>query len=152
MKMLIRIVVAAAGTALFTLAGARAEDPAVERMRMGRAALERSCVECHTIEKPLSKDLSRAEWDTLLIKMVSRGAALSMEEKGLIIDYLSARHIFSSKCTVCHTKEKVYDREQTLAQWEKTVQEMVKKQAGLVTEEEARAIIAYLAATLGPGE
>ena len=152
MKMLSLVVIAAAGTFLSTFSAARAEDPMVERMRKGKAALESFCGECHSIEKPLAKDVSRTEWDTLLIKMTARGAAVSMEEKGLIIDYLGARHTFSSKCTVCHVREKVYDREQTLAQWEKTVKDMAARQPGFVSEEEARAIIAYLTATLGPGE
>jgi cytochrome c2 len=152
MKMLSWVVIAAAGTFLSTFSAARAEDPMVERMRKGRAALESSCGECHSVEKPLAKDVSRAEWDALLIKMTARGAAVGMEEKSLIIDYLGARHTFSSKCTVCHTREKVYDREQTLSQWEKTVKDMATRQPGLVSEEEARAIIAYLIATLGSGE
>jgi mono/diheme cytochrome c family protein len=152
MKMLSWFVITAAGVFLLTFSAARAEDPMVERMRKGRAALESSCSKCHSIETPLAKDVSRAEWDALLIRMTAKGAVVSMEEKGLIIDYLAARHIFSSKCTVCHTKEKVYDREQTLAQWEKTVTDMAARQPGSVSAEEARAIIAYLAATLGSGE
>lgn len=152
MKMLSWIVIGAAGVFLLTFSAARAEDPMVERMRKGRMMLESSCSKCHSVEKPLTKDVSRAEWDDLLIKMTARGAAVSMEEKGLIIDYLGARHTFSRKCTVCHTREKVYDREQALAQWEKTVTDMAARQPGFVSEEEARAIIAYLTATLGYGE
>ena len=150
--MLSWVVVAAAGTFLSTFSTVQAEDPIVERIRRGRVALESSCSECHSVEKPLAQDVSQAEWDALLIKMTAKGAAVSMEEKDLIIDYLSARHTFSTKCTVCHTRETVYDREQTLSQWEKTVMDMAARQPGLVSEEEARAIIAYLTATLGSGE
>lgn len=151
MKMLSWAVLAVTGGLLLS-GPARAEDPMVERMRRGRAALESACTECHSIEKPLEKEMDRAQWDSLLIKMTTKGAAVSMEDKGLIIDYLSARYAFSSRCTVCHTKEKVYDREQTLAQWEKTVREMAEKQPGLMSEEESRAIAAYLIATLGAAE
>lgn len=151
MKKLSLFVIAGAGALLLT-AAARAEEPMVERMRRGKAALESSCTECHSIETPLSMETDRAGWDALLIQMTARGAAVSMEDKGLIIDYLSARHTFSSKCTVCHTKERVFDKEQTLAQWGKTVRKMAGKQRGLLSEEEARAIAAYLAVTLGPHE
>jgi len=151
MKMPSWVAIAAAGAFLSGAAVVQAADPMVERMERGRKALESSCSGCHKIDKPLAREMSRAEWDALLVKMTGRGARVSMEDKGLIIDYLTARHTFSSKCTVCHTKEQVYDREKTLAQWEKTVREMAARQPGLVSEGEARAIIAYLTVTLGLG-
>jgi cytochrome c2 len=149
MKIASWFAVAAAAALLAVAAVAGAEDSLVDRLERGQKTFESACSACHEIDKPHSEDMGRTEWEALLIQMTGRGAEISNEDEALIIDYLTARFTFSSKCTVCHTREQVYDREKTLAEWEKTVAEMAKRQPGLVSDAEARMIIAYLTLVLG---
>jgi hypothetical protein len=74
---------------------------------------------------------------------------MTPEERELILDYLGIRNIFLSKCTGCHTTERILDRTQPFAGWEKTVAKMMGIGPDLMTEEEARSITAYLAAVRG---
>ena len=150
MKIASWFAVAVTATFLSGAAVAGAEDSLVDRLGRGQKMFESTCSACHEIDKPLSKDMGRTEWEALLVQMTGRGADISGEDKALIVDYLTARFAFSSKCTVCHTREQVYDREQTLADWEKTVAEMARKQPDLISDAEARVIIAYLTLVLGP--
>jgi competence protein ComEA len=149
MKIASCFAVAAAAALLAVADFAVAEDSLVNRLERGQKTFESACSSCHEIDKPLSKDMDRIQWEATLIQMTGRGAEISSEDKALIIDYLTARFTFSGKCTVCHTREQVYDREKTLAEWEKTVAGMAKKQPGLISEAEARVIIAYLTLVLG---
>ena len=118
----------------------------------GKALFEKRCSRCHEIERPLARDMSRAEWEKLLIDMASRGAEMDEEEKNLILDYLTARFVFTSKCTVCHTKERILDRERAHSDWVATVEAMSAKSPDLLTESEADAIISYLNLVLGPSQ
>ena len=111
--------------------------------------LESACTACHTLDRPLSKDMDRAQWDALLISMMNKGASLSDEDKHLIIDFLTARRIFNARCTVCHERQQVFDREKVLTEWQVTVRKMGEKQPDLLTEDEIEAISAYLTLVLG---
>ena len=138
--------------ALAVVAGAspaQAEDALVSRLEKGKAILETVCTECHGLDEPLSKDISRAEWDSLLIGMTEKGARLTGEDKVLIVDFLSARLTFNTKCTVCHERQNVLDRVKVLAEWRATVKEMGSRKPGLLNEEEVQAISAYLSIVLG---
>jgi len=127
-----------------------AEGTGAGELAQGKRLFEEKCSRCHEIDKPLARDMPRPEWEELLIAMAGRGAEMNAAEKVLILDYLSARYVFTSKCTVCHTKERILDREQMYSSWKKTVEMMAVKDPSLLTKEEARAIISYLAIVLGP--
>jgi mono/diheme cytochrome c family protein len=129
-----------------------ADGPQVRATAEGKALFESRCSRCHEIERPLARDMSRAEWEKLLIDMTSRGAEMDNEEKNLILDYLAARFVFTSKCTVCHTKERILDRERARRDWVATVEAMSAKSPDLLTESEADAIISYLNLVLGPSQ
>ena len=74
---------------------------------------------------------------------------ISPEDTVLIVDYLSTKSLFAAKCTVCHTKEKVFDSQQTLSEWQATVKKMAEKQPDLFTPGDAKALSAYLVLVLG---
>jgi mono/diheme cytochrome c family protein len=116
----------------------------------GKTLFEERCSRCHEIDRPLARDMERSEWEKLLIEMASRGADMQEGEKELILDYLSARHVFTSKCTGCHTRERIFDRERAYKEWVATVQAMADKNPDLLSEQEAAAIVSYLALVLGP--
>lgn len=136
------------------LAGAlpvRAEGPGVERLAEGKKKFESTCSKCHELEGPLSKDMSRAEWDKTLLAMAGKGAEFSSEEQGSMIDYLVARSVFASRCVVCHTKEKIFDSEKALADWKGTVEKMAAMKPELFSPGEVDFITDYLTLTLGAG-
>lgn len=134
------------------LAGAsapRAEENLVKQLAEGKKRFETQCSTCHTLDKPFARDMSRAEWDQLLVDMAGRGAKINPQDTVLIVDYLSTKSLFSAKCTVCHTKEQIFDKENALSDWQSTVQKMAEKQPDLFTPGEVKAITAYLNLILG---
>lgn len=151
MKMIARTLLAAAALAAAASAEGQTEEDLVGRLAEGKARLEKVCGRCHTVDTPLSRDMDRAGWDALMIDMAERGAQLGPGDKDVIINYLVARYVFSSKCTVCHAKERVYDRERAFAEWKSTVESMAARSPELMTPHEAALIVAYLTLVLGPG-
>ena len=128
---------------------AEAKDSLVTHLADGRAAFARICGSCHGLDKPEKKDMDRPAWEALITDMQAKGAQMSTGERELILDYLGIRNVFLAKCTTCHTSERILDRSQPFSGWEKTVERMRGMGPGLMTEEEARSIIAYLTAIRG---
>jgi len=133
----------------FLPAPAAGEDNLVAHVAEGRAAFVKACGTCHGIDKPEKKNMDRPAWDELITSMEAKGAKMTAEERELILDYLGIRNVFLSKCTGCHTTERILDRNQPFPAWEKTVEKMSNMGPGLMTEGEARSIIAYLTAVRG---
>jgi mono/diheme cytochrome c family protein len=135
---------------LFVAAGARGgEDNLVAHIAEGRAAFVENCGACHGIGRPETKNMDRAAWDLLITSMEAKGANLEAGERELILDYLGIRNIFLTKCTSCHTTERILKREQNFAAWKETVTRMANKGPDILAEGEARSIIAYLTALRG---
>jgi len=55
----------------------------------------------------------------------------------------SAKALVDSKCSLCHTLDRVYTAEKTKAEWESTVDRM-KTNGMVVTDEEYTTIVEYL--------
>lgn len=142
---------AAACAVAFTFlpAPAAGDDDLVGRVADGRVAFEKVCGTCHGVDRPDNKNMDRPAWDELISSMEARGAKMTAGDRELILDYLGIRNVFLSKCTGCHTAERILDRNQPFPAWEKTVERMANKGPGLVTEGEARSIVAYLTAIRG---
>ena len=153
MKILITAAAISAVTVTLLAGGlpARAEGPGVERLTEGKEKFEAVCSKCHKLDGPLSKDMSRAEWDTLLLVMAGKGAQFTPEEQGAIVDYLVARSVFASRCVVCHTKERMFDSQKALADWKATVEKMAAMKPELFSPGEVDFITDYLNLTLGAG-
>jgi hypothetical protein len=54
----------------------------------GKAIVERTCVSCHALKVVTAKRASKEQWATLVDQMISRGADLSDDEIGIVVDYL----------------------------------------------------------------
>lgn len=141
---------AACSAAMFSYARPlMAEDDLVGHVAEGKKTFETVCGRCHGIDKPQALDMERPEWAGIVEKMEKRGAKMTDGERELILDYLGIRNVFLTKCTVCHTKERILDRQQAFEQWKGTVEKMAAKKPALMTEGEVRSIIAYLTVILG---
>jgi polyhydroxyalkanoate synthesis regulator phasin len=55
----------------------------------GKAIVERTCVSCHALKVVTAKRASKEQWSTLVDQMISRGADLSDDEAGIVVDYLA---------------------------------------------------------------
>jgi hypothetical protein len=140
---------AAAFALAFVAVPAAGQDDLVPHIDKGRKAFVSICGGCHGIDKPEKKNMERPAWNELISSMEAKGAKLTVEERELILDYLGIRNIFLTKCTGCHSTERILDRSQAFSGWEKTVERMKAKGADLMTEGEARSIIVYLTVVRG---
>ena len=141
--------VAIAAALAFSAAPASGQDDLVPRVEKGRLAFTKVCGGCHGIDKPEKKNMDRPAWDALISSMEAKGAKMTAEERELILDYLGIRNVFLTKCTTCHTTERILDRSQAFSGWEKTVGRMKAMGTNLMTDGEARSIIAYLSVVRG---
>ena len=126
-----------------------AQDDLVVRLEKGMETFESVCGRCHGVDRPQALNMDRPEWARIVAQMEERGATMTDQERELILDYLGIRNVFLTKCTVCHTKERIYDRQQAFEKWKQTVEGMAAKSPDLMTEGEASSIIAYLSVVLG---
>jgi mono/diheme cytochrome c family protein len=56
----------------------------------GEKIFERACSQCHSIERPLSKNKDIEGWRRTVAAMRARGAQLTEEEAGWVVEYLHA--------------------------------------------------------------
>jgi cytochrome c5 len=55
----------------------------------GAAILKERCGTCHSADRVKGMKKSKAEWDKIVSRMISKGAKLSAEEKGALVDHLA---------------------------------------------------------------
>lgn len=65
-----------------------AEQPAID----GETLLEERCSECHSLTRVTNQEMTRAEWEQTVTRMVEMGAQLSDEEKTVLVDYLAENY------------------------------------------------------------
>ena len=58
----------------------------------GGALLQERCTVCHTLSRVESKKLTSTEWETIVDKMIGKGAQLTPDEETLVVDYLAATY------------------------------------------------------------
>jgi hypothetical protein len=58
----------------------------------GKSVLEEQCVECHSLSRVKSEGMSRDEWSRTIDRMISLGAELNSEERGILLDYLETTY------------------------------------------------------------
>ncbi|MBE0618608.1 MAG: photosystem P840 reaction-center cytochrome c-551 [Proteobacteria bacterium] len=61
-----------------------------------------------------------------------------------------AKALFEEKCGVCHATERATGKKKDAAGWEKTVMRMKNVNGCPINDEQAKAIIQYLAKNYGP--
>ena len=121
------------------------EGYSLERLRSAKATFEQECKQCHTIKYALNETKSRDDWTLTVNMMVSNGADLSADQKGLIVDYLTAKSLFETRCSACHPIDRPLSKSKTPEQWRTTVERMGAKRPGHLSESDVNAISSYLA-------
>jgi mono/diheme cytochrome c family protein len=129
----------------------------------GRSLVSGVCAACHTLDRVLTLSNSRGDWEKMVQDMVSRGAQISSEEVGAIVNYLaehygensrpaslsqSAQDVFNSQCFQCHTDTMWKNLRRDRKEWTGILYRMVGRGA-LWTEEEINTMAEYLATTRG---
>jgi len=54
--------------------------------------LDTRCAECHELTRVMKARFDRAGWEKVVDQMVKRGARLNVDERQVLIDYLSERN------------------------------------------------------------
>ena len=81
----------------------------------------------------------------IALAALTAGSASTAAEKAPV----DAKALFESKCSACHTIDRPKGKKKSKEGWEATVTRMIKTNGARVTDEEAKAIIDYLAANFG---
>lgn len=123
-------------------------DP-LAALQDGKETFEKVCSRCHSLEKALATKQDRAGWEKTVGVMSDRGAALEAPQRALVVDYLVAKSTFETKCSGCHGVESALAAKRNREEWTATVKRMAAKKPPVFTEEEIRAISAYLTLVVG---
>ncbi|MFN3479548.1 MAG: c-type cytochrome [Thermodesulfovibrionales bacterium] len=65
---------------------------AAESHKDPKKLFEETCSECHSIDIPKEKRLSKAEWQDIVKRMKSNGLSISLEDEKIIVEYLSSTY------------------------------------------------------------
>ena len=80
------------GAVFLCLAGVNAHS-AEEKSVDAKSLFEQKCSRCHTIERPKSKQKTRAEWEATVMRMKNvNGCPISDQEAEIIINYLAENY------------------------------------------------------------
>jgi cytochrome c5 len=163
-----RLALAGAVAALLLANGTafRAQGPALPAGE-GRDLVATACSQCHSLGVILAGHDGPVGWKRHVYNMVLRGAQLAPHEADTVIAYLVAnfgpgapaapsaplrsgpgRDLVESRCTVCHSLERVTIVKRSKHQWQAIVANMYERW-GVAAPEEAQAITAYLDAQFG---
>lgn len=133
--------------AIFVLAHAPAHsgEDTVAKLKAGKAAFDVECEKCHTRTYADDVTYSRDEWELTMGMMRSNGAQFSDEQRAVMVDYLTAKSLLDSKCSVCHKVDRPLSKSKTHEAWSQTVARMSGKKPGHLTAEEIEMLAAFLA-------
>lgn len=65
------------------------DRPAIMAQEDGATLLEQRCSVCHPSSRPKSKQKTPEQWEATVTRMIGKGAKLSIEEKQVLVDFLS---------------------------------------------------------------
>ena len=111
----------------------------------GKATFEQECGKCHSLKYAQDVTYSREEWEITVAMMRSNGAQFTDEQKLVIIDYLTAKSLLETKCSVCHPVDRPLSKAKSIEDWKATVTRMSGKKPGHLSEEDIAQIAAFLA-------
>jgi cytochrome c5 len=133
-------VVAVALTLSATAAIGAESSPLAE----GRSLFESKCGTCHSLERSLVVQADRAGWEGTTKRMIAKGAKLDKNQVAPILEYLSAKSAFETKCNGCHDLQRPLTAIKNPEQWQATVLRMAAMKPGPITDADAGAITLYL--------
>jgi len=125
-------------------ATAPAEGEIYGRLKSGKESFQAKCGLCHPLKDALNETKSRDDWEITVAMMKSNGAVLTDEESAVIVDYLSTKSLFETKCSVCHKIQRPLSKSKDMNGWKATVTRMSGKRPGHLTETEIEQIVAHL--------
>jgi cytochrome c5 len=112
---------------------------------VGKTYFLSKCGKCHSIERPLRANKTPEGWKKTVEAMNKKGHGwIDQKQVEEIIYFLSSKSLFETKCKSCHSEFRALDLIKSKEEWEKTVKTMQKKEAGWITDEEAKKIRTYL--------
>jgi len=153
--------------ALFTTAAAfAAGQNANDADAAGKAMVNGVCASCHGADLTTAKNATRKEWQDLVDRMKSYGAALDEKQTTTLLDYLEKNHgpkpsgtataapagdegkkLLDNFCTGCHDTDLVTNRGGgSEAEWKEVVDRMNGRGAG-VPEKDIPVLVGYLVKT-----
>ena len=109
-----------------------------------KALFEGKCGTCHEIERSLAVQSDRTGWGGRIKRMVANGAKIDETESARILDYLTAKSSFETKCNTCHNLEKPLAAIKNPEEWQATVARMAGMKPGAISDVDAGAIALYL--------
>jgi len=115
-------------------------------MKAGKAAFDVECEKCHTRKYADDVTYSRDEWELTMGMMRSNGAEFSDEQRTVIVEFLTAKSLLDTKCSVCHKVDRPLSKSKSPADWKATVTRMSGKKPGHLTDAEIDVLASYLAA------
>jgi mono/diheme cytochrome c family protein len=127
-------------------APAHSEEDTLARMKAGKAAFDVECEKCHTRKYADDVTYSRDEWELTMGMMRSNGAQFTDEQRAVMVDFLTAKSLLDSKCSVCHKVDRPLSKAKSRSDWKATVTRMSGKKPGHLTDEEIDVLASYLAA------
>ena len=111
-------------------AAAPAAEDWLEKLKAGKSAFDVECEKCHTRRYALDESYSRDDWEMTVNMMRSNGAEITDEQKSVIIDYLTAKSLLETKCSVCHELARPLSKAKSPPEWKATVTRMAGKKPG----------------------
>jgi len=132
---------------------------------IGRQLVVRKCVKCHTLERVFRSFKDEEGWTRTVNRMAVIDAPnirdydakqiifflLKQQEKRTgedlaMVEEEIGKTLVDKKCSVCHNLERVYQATKPEAEWQATVQRMIKnaKNPNFLTEKETDEIVKYL--------
>ena len=136
-----------------------AADSNIVSVETGQAVLSKKCSKCHSLERVYTTNTT--DWSATVNKMAGFDPNISESDIKLITEYLNqlrktmpqrtsverGRDLVNTKCSKCHTLDKVFSVDMTRDKWAETVGDMMKIMGlpDFITEQEKEDIIAFLA-------
>jgi cytochrome c5 len=121
----------------------------------GRKAVEAACSSCHSLSVVTGQRFSNQGWQAVVNAMVNRGAALTKEQAGVVVEYLAAhfgkdrgQELVEDVCIYCHSLDRLQGHELSREEWRDLIKGMIFEGAP-VTDEEFSLILDYLAKNYG---
>ena len=133
------------GMAVFCSTAGSSEVSAYDSLKAGKEAFLIKCELCHTVQYAIDESYSEDDWYMTLNSMISNGAQIDKDEKLLIINYLTTKVLFETKCSVCHPIERPLSKTMDHDAWKTLVSRMSGKKPGHLTDVEMKSIAGFLA-------